>query len=364
MANIFREIGDSGEIFRDESTLQPDYMPTAVVNRDAEIKDIAFALRGAGKGMKPENVIAVGKPGTGKTVTVKYILNELKESSNRVETIYINCWEFSTRHAVLNKICMDLRVFMPRRGIAADEIFERIVEVLKKEKKVAVVALDEVDRLLAGRNDEERVLYDLLRAGETYGTQFGVVGITNNEDFVSKLDSRIRSSLAQKEVLFKPYNPLQMKGILGDRAKIAFQDGVVGDEVVPVCAANAAKNGGDARLGISMLHKAGKIAEREGARKVDVAHCKKAFVDAEKAVREERLAGLNEVERRILEIAGKGDGVISGELYETLAKEFKETDRTVRNYLDKLETLKLISVGERERGSGQKGNTRVIRSSR
>ena len=363
MANIFKEIDESGGIFRDERVLQPEFLPDELPYRETHKKDIAFALNGARRGTRPENVIAVGSPGTGKTVTVKMVMKELSESSNRVAPIYINCWEFSTRHAVLNKICIELGAFMPRRGIAADEILERIVEVLRKEKKVAVVVLDEIDRLLAGRNEEERVLYDLLRAGETYGTAFGVVGITNNEDFLVKLDSRIKSSLAQKEVKFARYDPKQLKQILGERAKLAFQPGVLDDEVVPVCAAHAGKNGGDARLGIAMLLKAGKIAEREGPKRVEVSHCRKAFAAAESAVREERLAGLNAVERRILEIAGK-DGVISGELYETLAKEFKETDRTVRNYLDKLETLKLISVEERERGNGQKGNTRVIRSAR
>ena len=361
MANVFRQIDESGGIFKDERVLQPEFLPEELPHREAQKKDIAFALNAARHGSRPENVIAVGSPGTGKTVTVKLVMKELGESSAKVAPIYINCWEFSTRHAVLNKICMALGAFVPRRGIAADEILERIVEVLRKEKKVAVVALDEIDRLMAGRNEDERVLYDLLRAGETYGTAFGVVGITNNEDFMVKLDSRIRSSLAQKEVKFRRYDPGQLKDILGERAKLAFQHGVLNGEVVPVCAAYAAKNGGDARLGIAMLLKAGKIAEREGPRKVEVAHCRKAFASAEATVREERLSGLNEVERRILEIAGK-EGVISGELYGTLAKEFKETDRTVRNYLDRLEALKLISVEERERGNGQKGNTRIIRA--
>jgi cell division control protein 6 len=358
--NVFSDLGAEQGIFRDERALQPEYLPEVLPHREAQVKEIALALRGAAQGKRPENVVVVGKPGTGKTATVRFVLKQLSEYSGKVSPLYINCWEFSTRHAVLAKVSLMLGEFMPRRGIAADEILERIVEVMRKEKKTAIIALDEIDRLLAGRNGEEKVLYDLLRAGETYGVTFGVVGITNSEDFLAKLDSRIRSSLAQREVGFARYTPAQLKDILSERAKTAFFPGTLSPEAVPVCAAHAAKNGGDARLGIAMLWKAGKLAEEDGSGRVDVAHCRKAFSDAESAVRVERLSGLNEVERRIIELASAQGGIVSGELYSALSSEFKETDRTVRNYIDKLESLKLVSVEERPRDSARKGNTRII----
>ena len=363
-ANVFREITETGELFKDERVLQPEYLPEVLPHREEQIKEIAFSLKGAAQGKRPENVIVIGKPGTGKTATVRFVLKQLQEYSSKVAPIYINCWEFSTRHAVLNQIAHLLGVFVPRRGIAADEIFERIVEVLRKEKKIAIVALDEIDRLTAGRNEEERVLYDLLRAGEIHGSVFGIVGITNNEEFMATLDSRIRSSLAQHEIVFKRYSPQELKDILGERAKLAFHHEALSEEVVPLCAAHAAKNGGDARLGIAMLLKAGKIAEMEGAERVGAVHCRKAFAAAESAVREERLSGLNKVEKRIIEIVGERGSMTSGELYAALSKEFIETDRTIRNYLDKLEALKLIVVEERQRESGQKGNTRIIKEAK
>ncbi|MDD5317854.1 MAG: AAA family ATPase [Candidatus ainarchaeum sp.] len=361
--NVFRDFGDAGALFRDERALEPEYLPELLPHRDAQVREIASALRGAAQGRRPENVVAVGKPGTGKTATVRFVFRQLSEYSGKAVPLYINCWEYSTRHAVLSRISHLLGEFMPRRGIAADEILDRIVEVLKKEKKVAVVALDEIDRLLAGREGEEKVLYDLLRAGETYGTPFGVIGVTNNEDFLARLDRRIRSSLAQREVAFRQYSPQELKDIIGARARLSFHEGALSPEAVPLCAAHAAKNGGDARLGIAMLWKAGKLAEQQGAEKVSAAHCKKAFAAAEASIREEQLSRLNGIERRIIGIAGEsgGKGITSGELYEKLAKEFDETDRTVRNYIDKLEALKLVSVEERPRTGAQKGNTRIIR---
>lgn len=361
MANVFREMGEAGELFKDERVLQPEYLPEVLPHREAQVREIAYAVRGAGEGRRPENVILIGRPGTGKTASARFVLQQLSEYSQRAVPVYINCWEFSTRHLVLGRIAAALGELLPRRGIGASEIFERVVEVLRKEKKVAVVVLDEIDRLLATRHGEEKVLYDLLRAGENYGVNFGIVGITNSEDFLARLEGRVRSSLAQREVEFRQYSPQELKDIVGGRAKMAFQHGALSEEVIPLCAAHGAKNGGDARLAIAMLWKAGKLAEKDGAGKVEVRHCKAAFSSAEAAVREERLAGLGEIERRIVEILREKGQVLSGELYSLLAKDFDMTDRTVRNYLERLEELKLISAENRERGREQMGNTRVIR---
>ncbi len=360
-SNIFRQMGTEEGLFRDERVLMADYLPEILPHRERQVKDIAYALKNAGEGRRPENVVITGKSGTGKTATARYVLKQLSEYSQRVAPIYINCWEHSTRHAVLSRIAEALGEILPRRGIAADEIFARISESLRKGKKTAVVVLDEIDRLLAGKAEGDKVLYDLLRAAENYGVSFGVVGITNSEDFMARLDSRIRSSLAPREIVFPRYSPPELKDILRERAKLAFFDGVLSEDALPLCAAHAAKNGGDARLAIALIWKAGKIAEKAGAKKVSESHCRQAFSSAAAEVQGERLAGLNQVEKRILEIAGEKGGVQSGELYELLSTEFKETDRTVRNYLEKLESLGLVSVEDRPKTKEQPGNSRVIR---
>lgn len=360
--NIFRQIGEEDGLFKDERTLMPEHLPEELPHRERQVRDIAHALRNAGEGRKPENLLLSGSPGTGKTVTVRHVMRQLSDHYKRATPVYINCWEHSTRHAILSRIAELLGEILPRRGLAADEIFARISESMKREKQVAIVVLDEMDRLFSGKGEGDKILYDMLRAAENSGVVFGVVGITNSEHLMARLDGRVRSSLSPREVAFPRYSPQELKDILKERAKEAFFAGTLSEEAIPLCAANASKNGGDARLAIALLWKAGKLAEKEGATQVSGAHCKKAFAPAASEVRDERLAGLNKVELRIIEVAGKKGGVQSGELYSSLSEEFKETDRTIRNYLSRLEGLGLVSIEEKPKTKETPGNSRIIKA--
>ncbi len=353
--NIFKKISTENEIFQDERVLMSDYLPEVMPHREKQIEEIAYGLKGAAGGKKTENMLIIGPSGTGKTSTVRYVLKQLQEYSQRVVPIYINCWESSTRHSILNNIVAALGEFIPRRGISTDEITDRIAEVLRKEKKTPIIALDEVDRLFAGLYEEEKVLYDLARAKELFSTDFGVVAITNSNEFLVKLDQRIRSSLVQKQIVFKQYSPAELKDILKSRAKLAFCPESLSEEVIPLCAARAAKNNGDARLAISLLWKAGKTAERENSEKVSEGHVRKAFEEVGEGERvEEKLQGR---EKEIYEFVKEKGEVTSTEIYE----KFKdESERSMRNSISMLVSLNLF-IAETRGGVGKRGKTRIIR---
>jgi cell division control protein 6 len=354
--NIFKKISAEKEIFRDERVLMPDYLPEVMPHREKQIEEIAYGLRGAAAGKKAENMLILGPSGTGKTSTVRYVFKQLQEYSQRVVPMYINCWESSTRHSILNNIASALGEFIPRRGIATDEITDRIGGVLKREKKTPIIALDEVDRLFASQYGEEKVLYDLARAKELFSTDFGVVAITNRDEFLVKLDQRIRSSLVQKQIVFKQYSPPELKDILKSRAKPAFYPESLTEEVIPLCAARAAKNNGDARLAINLLWKAGKIAERENAERVSEEHVRKAFDEVGEGEQvEERLQGM---EKEIYEFVKETGEVTSSEVYERFKD---ESERSIRSYMSRLISLGLIIREDIKGGVGKKGKTRIIK---
>jgi len=113
-------------------------------------------------------------------------------------------------------------------------------------------------------------LYNLTRLNsELSQSQISIVGISNNLTFLDELDPRVRSSLSEEEIVFPPYNAVQLQEILRKRAKEVFREGVIRDEdVITKCAAFAAREHGDARRALDLLRVSGELAERENSPKV------------------------------------------------------------------------------------------------
>jgi cell division control protein 6 len=360
--NLFRAASSSREnrIFKDESALSPEFLPEELPGREREISELVYCLSPAAENRQPEHALLYGPPGTGKTSAAKFVLKQLSEYSQRPLPIYINCWESQSRYAVLSILVSAVGEMMPRRGIAADEMFSRFVEIAKKDGKTPIVVLDEVDRLASSEGGEQ-ILYDLCRAGENHSLHTGVIAITNDEEFHTRLDSRIRSSFVQHALKFAPYSVPQLKEILLHRAKLAFFDSALDSEAIPLCAAIAFKHNGDARVALALLLSAGKAAERADAAKVQVSHVRQvegATLEAWgiKAVR--KLPEMDELDQRIVSAvkkAGKA-GIETGELYVSLRQLAGE--RTVRQRLEKLEKSGIVDSVPLDLGAGR---TRLVK---
>ena len=357
--NIFAEITESS-IFKDERFLYPEYIPERLPFRDSQIAEIAHALKPALRGGKPQNLFVCGKSGTGKTVTAKYVLRELEEYTSKAKGIYINCFEFNTRNAILNKLCLSLGRAVPRRGIATDEVYAELLSALKRVSIVPIVVLDEVDQL-AGNKTISLLLYDLLRIVEHQDAHIGIIMISNNAELLAMLDSRVRSSLLSREIMFEPYTPVQLKEILKERVKHAFFANVLDNEVINVAAAHAAKHNGDARMAIESLLIAGRLAERESAKKVTLAHLRKAFEQIKPRALQKAAPFLDIHEKKILAILCDHVELFSGKLYRLYCRQVQEpiTERSFRKKLNRLAELNLIEAKVVEKGI--RGRTRAIK---
>ncbi|MCX8202349.1 MAG: AAA family ATPase [Candidatus Micrarchaeota archaeon] len=343
-------------IFKNENALSLEYLPPEMPERETQLKELAAALNSSAKGKRGRNILVTGPTGTGKTSCVKYVLNQLTEFSQTPIAIYINCWNFTTSNAVLSEIAERLKLPLPRRGIAFDEIFKRIKEYLTVSNKVLVVVLDEVDRLLA--NNSTEILYYLSRGDELASGKISVIVVSNDDELPAKLDDRIRSSLLESRVKFEKYTAFQLKKILSERAKLAFFSSAITEEVVALCAANAAKQGGDARVGISLLYQAGLNAEREGSNKVLIKHIKLALeeVKNETDFIARHFDSLSDTEKRIVNLLLTGP-LTSGEIYEKLS-DLGISNRMLQFYITKLEESGMVTSQEIE--VKPKGRTKLI----
>jgi len=346
MANVF----DSSRehlILKDERFLYPDFVPEKLPFRDKEVSELVFCLKPASEGKKPTNAFVFGKPGTGKTVTARFVLQELEEFSDRVKCLYINCFQSNSRHAIIYKASNFFGHAVPERGLGSDEIFLRFVSVLRTKKLTPIIVFDEAEQLLRSE-DMKKLLYDFSRLSEQHKVFCGMIFVSNDEFFLANVDERVRSSLQASTIAFEPYAPPELKEILKERAKYAFFDDVLDDEVIPLCAAHAAKNGGDARIAIDVLLKGARLAEKENSKKVSVKHLRAAFAQ-EKPVKFEIKTTLSEQEQLILAFLADKE-VESGEVYSALKKKFAE--RTLRSAFAELEQKKLIVAREIRKGRG------------
>lgn len=352
MVNIFSNSVEN-HILKDERFLYPDYVPEKLPFRDEEIEELVFCLKPLSTGKKPIHLFVYGPPGTGKTVSLKFVLKELEEFSDRVKGVYINCFEYSSRHAILAKLTNTFGYPVSERGISTEEIFDRFVAVLRTKKITPFIIFDEAEQLL--NEDSKKLLYDLSRLSEQFKINVGLAFISNDNFFLSKLDDRIRSSLQASSISFEKYTHVELKEILNERAKFAFYPNTLSDSVIGLCAAHASKNNGDARVAIDVLLKSARNAERANSKKIELVHVRLAFTQ-EKVKKIEVLSTLSKQEQLVVDFISKNDGVDSGKIYSAFKKEYAE--RTLRQAINDLEEKKLINSEKIKKGRG--GSSRIF----
>ena len=281
--NIFESF-DKNVIFKNKSLLQTKYQPEDISYRDEQIKQIALVLAPVLRGERTSNLFLYGKTGTGKTLSIQHVKNELlkrikKDSECKLRIEYLNCKlkkVSDTEYRILSEIIKKLGAEVPATGLPTQSVYSKFIEIIDSKKQLVVLILDEIDQTTKKISND--FLYNLTRLNsELSQAQISIVGISNNLTFLDDIDPRVRSSLSEEEIVFPPYNALQLQEILRKRAEEVFREGVIHDEgVIAKCAAFAAREHGDARRALDLLRVAGELAERDGAKKILLKYIDKA----------------------------------------------------------------------------------------
>ncbi|MBS3071058.1 orc1/cdc6 family replication initiation protein [Candidatus Pacearchaeota archaeon] len=270
-------------IFRDKSILQTNYVPKEILYRDNEIKQIASILAPVLRGEKPSNLFLYGKTGTGKTLSIQYIqknlINRVKEGSDfKLRIEYVNCKlkkVSDTEYRILAELIKKLGGNIPATGLPTESVYNKFIELIDSEKQLVVLILDEIDQTVKKISDN--FLYNLTRLNsELSKTRLSVVGISNDLTFLDNIDPRVKSSLSEEEIVFPPYNAVQLREILKMRSKEVFKQGVMQEGVIEKCAGFAAREHGDARRALDLLRIAGELSERDGSKKITIKHIDEA----------------------------------------------------------------------------------------
>lgn len=270
--SVLQEMFDSflkrPSLFADKDALQAGYTPAELPHREKQITQLAKILAPTLRGEQASNVFIYGKPGTGKTVATRLVCSELGRAADAagkaLDVVYLNAKMrrvADTEYRLAAQLAEQFGVSVPATGLPTKKIYDAFFGALDSEKRVAIIVLDEIDRLVRRSGDEP--LYNLTRMNsELRRARVSLIGITNDLTLLDNLDSRIRSSLGEEELVFPPYNAVQLQDVLNQRAARAFLPGVLLPEIIPKCAAYAAREHGDARRALDLLRVSGEMAER------------------------------------------------------------------------------------------------------
>ena len=274
---------DKNIIFKDKNLLQSDYHPEEILHRKEQIKQIASILAPVLRGEKTSNLFLYGKTGTGKTLCVQYVKQQLlkrekKESDFKLRIEYLNCKLkkiSDTEYRILAELIKKMGGKVSDTGLPTQVVYSKFVEILDSEKQLVVLILDEIDQAVKKISDD--FLYNLTRINsELSNSQVCVLGISNDLTFLENIDPRVKSSLSEEEIVFPPYNALQLKDILKRRAELAFKKNIIEDGVIEKCAALAAREHGDARRALDLLRIAGELSERDNSKKIKLKYLDEA----------------------------------------------------------------------------------------
>lgn len=372
----FQEILAKKSIFKNMSVLSPHYIPKELPYREDQIKEIMCVVSPALKSQRPRNLIIYGKTGTGKTCSMKRIMNEFQEIAKNETMHYVNCRIYNSRYRILQKILKGYIPELEKSGFGLPYLYEKLLEIMEDDRQLIVV-LDEIDMV----KDLDELVYTLTRANDE-ADEGGVsmVGISNRLSFKDSLDPRSRSSLYETEMVFPPYTSEQLQKILTERVKEGFEISVVKESAINLTAALTAQESGDARYALKLLMKAGEMAEQKEKGNVDDNDVETARKKVELDLIAETITTLPDMHRIVLHsiasvtmsgsryarLEGVGsEFLLSGEVYEEYEKRCKKiskrprSTRWFREYLNDLEMLGLIVTTPS--GKGMRGHTTLIK---
>ncbi|UCD02876.1 MAG: ORC1-type DNA replication protein [Candidatus Aenigmatarchaeota archaeon] len=276
--DIFSNYTNGVGVFKNKDTLSADFTPANIPHRQAQIEQLAHMMAPALRGEKPSNIFIYGKTGTGKSLCINKVTDGLESAAEKggkgVKIIYLNCKMRNiadTEYRLLAQIISFFGESVPFTGLPTNTLYHKLFGILDKNGGNVILVLDEIDALLDKMGDD--ILYNITRINqEIEKTKITMIGISNKPTFIDNLDPRIKSSLSEEEMVFPPYDAREIKDILEERTKTAFNEGTIEYAAITKCAALAAQENGDARKALDLLRVAAELCEREGGKRVTERH--------------------------------------------------------------------------------------------
>lgn len=350
-------------LFQDMEVFEFDFVPGQFDFRDTQEQELAFQIQPALRGGRPLNTICRGLPGTGKTTSIRKLFTEIEEHTNKIVPVLINCQLDNTKFAIFSQI---YRVLLghkaPSSGTSFKQVFDAVCTHLVEEDVVLLVCLDDANYLMY-EDEINKVLYTLLRAHESHpGAKIGVITVISDMsvDLMKTVDIRVASVFQPTDIYFPPYDEDEIKEILRQRVRQGFYPGVISEEMLSLITEQTMK-GGDLRVGIDLLKRAGLNAEKNARRSVGRDDVCRAYEVSKYLHLTATIRALHADERALLRlIAGRSSNekqMSAGKIYSEVKESTMKLGYT-RYYemIKKFDAMRLVNLHYRE----GRGRSRMI----
>ena len=261
-----RRFLDDEQLIRSEQLAVLEEVFNANV-RDREIREISCHFAPIFRGDHPMHLAIWGKTGTGKTMTMSFFLKLLAEMAREKKVPLRHKQLDLTTPRPCFRALNDLACLLNaskryHKGISLEELMLRIEVSLAEYQGYLVLFIDEVDNV---RRDKDTFLAFLVRRlPQRIPAKLILVFASNHLNWTENLDSRIRSFLKLNELIFKPYDAIDLQRILRIRVDKALRPDVVEPGVIEKISALASRDHGDARQAVALLARGAYLAEKAG----------------------------------------------------------------------------------------------------
>ena len=353
-------------IFRDKSKLSPRYVPSELPHREKQIEQIDHIFRSSYSSPSkfPLAVLQiVGPAGIGKTSTVlkfsKLLADKFLHNRLTLKIAYVNLkLQGGNKYAIYRFVLERVAPELPSQGLSAEEMLRYMLRYLYENNIYLLIILDEIDYLIKISKDTG-IIYDLTRLNEfdpdAPCNVKGVIFIARSTDFYHKLDQAELSTLGRVPMEFPIYSIKEVSDILVNRCSEAFIANAIGSNVIDEVAKFTVSpaNNSDIRYALDLLLYAGNLAEVQGTGRVTLDHIRKVHGQIHSSINTEEIEELSKSQIFTLMAvvralrAKKKQYVELKEIRiraQELSEEFKLKKLDVEDYLNDLETRKIIEI--------------------
>lgn len=353
-------------IFKDRKKLSPRYLPKEISHREKQIDLLVrtFLDIKDDPDKFPLTVIQIiGPAGIGKTSTVikfsDILENELGKSKINIKIVYINLkLQGGNKYAIYKYLLSCIAPELPAQGLSAEEMLRQMLDYLILNNVYSIIILDEIDYLIK-ISKEIGIIYDLTRLNEFDPSKKcnvkGVIFIARSTEFYEKLDEAELSSMGRAYIEFPNYTIDQVSDIIIRRSKDAFQDNVIGTDIIDWIAKIVVSPivNGDIRYALDLLSYAGNLAESEGTEKVLLDHVKIINKQIYNGITDDDIKELSKLQIIILLGIIKGLKIKNRDYVDLkevrmqsleIAEKYKLRKLDVEDILDDLATRKIIKI--------------------